>query len=85
MFWDKVAWLYDFFEDTYNGKVYRETGKAVAKEIEAGDDVLECACGTGAISIYIASQCKRLVATDISQGMLKQTERKTKQFILYFC
>ena len=49
MFWDRVAALYDLFEGIYNGKVYRETGEAVAGEIEPGDVVLECACGTGAI------------------------------------
>ena len=52
MFWDRVAAPYDLFEGIYNGKVYRGTGMAVAEEIEPGDVVLECACGTGAISVY---------------------------------
>jgi ubiquinone/menaquinone biosynthesis C-methylase UbiE len=56
MFWDKVAFAYDFFENTYNGKVYANTGKKVAEQIESEDEVLECACGTGAISIFIASK-----------------------------
>ena len=58
MFWDKVAFAYDFFENTYNGKVYANTGKKVAEQIESEDEVLECACGTGAISIFIAPKCK---------------------------
>ena len=58
MFWDKVAPLYDLVEDVYNGKVYRGIGKVVANEIKKNDDVLECACGTGAISVYIAPRCK---------------------------
>lgn len=64
MFWDRVSGFYDFFETIYNGKVYRGVGKKVAEEIESGDIVLECACGTGAISKYIAPKCRQLIATD---------------------
>lgn len=76
MFWDNVSVFYDFFETVYNGKVYRNLGKTVAGEIEQQDIVLECACGTGAISRFIAPRCKKLVATDLSVGMLRQTKRK---------
>ena len=31
MFWDKVAFAYDFFETVYNGKVYNRTGRQVAR------------------------------------------------------
>ncbi|MDE6924685.1 MAG: hypothetical protein K2O97_07285 [Acetatifactor sp.] len=58
MFWDKVSGLYDFFETVYNGRVYRNLGKRVAEEMEQNDAVLECACGTGAISRYIAPGCR---------------------------
>jgi ubiquinone/menaquinone biosynthesis C-methylase UbiE len=42
--------------------------------------VLECACGTGAISMFVAPVCARLMATDFSNGMLKQTAKKAKRF-----
>ena len=80
MYWDNIAALYDLFEDTYNRKVYRETGMAVSEEIENTDNVLECACGTGAISVYIAPKCRKLIATDMSGKMLKQTRKKTAEF-----
>ena len=80
MFWDKVSGLYDFFETAYNGKVNRNLGKKVAEEIEQNDIVLECACGTGAISKYIAPKCKQLIATDFSEGMLKQTAKNCRQY-----
>ena len=80
MFWDKAALIYDFFEKIYNGKVYRGTGMAVAEEICSADVVLECACGTGAISVFVAPVCARLIATDFSNGMLKQTAKKAKRF-----
>ncbi|MDE6064487.1 MAG: class I SAM-dependent methyltransferase [Lachnospiraceae bacterium] len=80
MFWDKVSGLYDLFETVYNGKVYRNLGERVAEEIEQDDIVLECACGTGAISKYIAPKCKQLTATDFSKGMLKQTSKNCRKY-----
>ena len=80
MFWDTVSPVYDFFEVIYNSRVYRNTGKAVANDISPSDIVLECACGTGAISQYIAPKCKLLIATDLSKGMLKQAAEKCAKF-----
>ncbi|MDD3416686.1 MAG: class I SAM-dependent methyltransferase [Clostridia bacterium] len=80
MFWDKVSGLYDLFENIYNKSVYQETGKCVAKYISESDKVLECACGTGAISVYIASACKKLYASDYSEGMLSQAKKKLSKF-----
>lgn len=80
MFWDKVAGVYDIFETVYNGKVYRGLGERVAEEIGQNDIVLECACGTGAISRYIAPKCRRLIATDFSKGMLRQTSKKCRKY-----
>ena len=71
MFWDKAAAFYDLFETLYNRKVYQNLGKRVAEEVEKDDIVLECACGTGAISKYIAPKCRQLIATDLSKGMLR--------------
>jgi len=80
MFWDKISPLYDLFEKIYNGKVYSGTGAKVAEFIEPSDTVLECACGTGAISIYIAQRCRRLIATDFAAGMLQQAAKKCRKF-----
>ena len=80
MFWDKISGLYDLFENVYNRKVYTGTGKKIAEYIDSQDEVLECACGTGAISIYIAQKCKKLIATDFSDGMLKQATKKCRNF-----
>ena len=80
MFWDKISPLYDLFENVYNHKVYVGTGKKVAEFIESTDEVLECACGTGAITVCIAEKCGRLIATDFAAGMLKQAARKCRRF-----
>ena len=80
MFWNKIAGLYDLFENIYNKKVFTGTGKKVAEYINSEDEVLECACGTGAISICIAEKCKNLIATDFAEGMLKQASKKCHHF-----
>ena len=79
MFWDKISPLYDLFENVYNHRVYVGTGKKVAEFIEPTDVVLECACGTGAITVCIAPKCRRLIATDFASGMLKQAARKCRK------
>ena len=76
MFWDRVSGVYDLFGKMYNGKVNREMCRVVAKEVGTDDDVLECACGTGLITAAVAGKCSKLVATDYSDGMLKQTRKK---------
>ena len=80
MFWDKVSGVYDLFENIYNKSVYQSTGESVAKYIKNTDRVLECACGTGAISIFIAPVCEELIVSDYSVGMLKQAKKKLKNY-----
>ena len=80
MFWNKISPLYDLFENVYNHKVYAGTGKAVAEYLEPSDIVLECACGTGAITECIAPKCRKLVATDFATGMLRQASKKCRKF-----
>lgn len=80
MFWDSVSGVYDLFENFYNKSVYQATGKIVAKYINKTDKVLECACGTGAISVLIAPVCDRLFASDYSVGMLKQAKKKLQHY-----
>ena len=80
MIWDNVSPLYDDFETLLNRKVFTGTGEIVAELIEPDDEVLECACGTGAISKYIAPRCRELIATDMSDGMMRQAYMKCRKF-----
>jgi ubiquinone/menaquinone biosynthesis C-methylase UbiE len=68
------------FENVYNHKVYSGTGKKVAQFIGTDDVVLECACGTGAITSSIADSCKSVVATDFSEPMMDRAIKKCKGF-----
>ena len=79
MIWDRVAPLYDVVVNTANRAVYAATGTAVARLIHPGDTVLECACGTGAISAAIAPHvrargCDRLFRGDAQAGTQEARE-----------
>ena len=78
LFWDLVSGVYDLFERLYNKKCYDSTGVRVAQEININDNVLECACGTGSITVHIAPKCRAVRATDFSSGMLNKCRKNTK-------
>lgn len=80
MIWDKLSPFYDTFETIYNGKCYRGIAKQIQTYINKEDVVLECACGTGLLTVPIAQKCKRLIATDYSTGMLRQTKKKVAKY-----
>ena len=80
MFWNKISPVYDLFENVYNRKVYKGTGIKVAEFIDKNDSVLECACGTGAITEEIAKKCRQVLATDFAEGMLKRASKKCRKY-----
>lgn len=79
-FWGKASGLYDFFEKLYNPKVYRGMGARAAAYLPPDAAVLDCACGTGAISAALAPACASLVASDFSPGMLEQARKNLAAF-----
>ena len=80
MFWNKISPVYDLFENVYNRKVYKGTGIKVAEFIDETDSVLECACGTGAITEEIAKKAQKVLATDFAEGMLKRASKKCRKY-----
>jgi len=80
MFWDTVAGVYDIFVNVINRKTHRRLKKIVSELISPEDEVLECACGTGLLSVVIAPVCKHLTATDFSRNMLKRAEKNCAAF-----
>lgn len=80
MFWNKISPVYDLFENVYNRKVYKGTGIKVAEFICISDSVLECACGTGAITEEIAKKAQKVLATDFAEGMLKRASNKCRKY-----
>lgn len=80
MIWDTLSHVYDLGESVINGKVFRGIAEEIGKYINADDDVLECACGTGLLSLPVAERCHTLVATDASVGMLNTARKKLENF-----
>ena len=80
MFWDNVAGVYDVFVNIINGKTHRALRRIVEDLIEPEDVVLECACGTGLLSMVIAGKCKTLTATDFSRKMLERAKKNCSAY-----
>lgn len=78
MFWDNIAGIYDVVERVYNNKVIEGTARICASLMNKEDDCLECACGTGLITISTAPLTKSYIATDFSSKMLARCRKKMK-------
>lgn len=74
-FWDKTAWLYDIAE-SLNPKAYRGMLKGVTTVVPEGAKVLDCAAGTGELSIAAAVKAESVLCTDISLPMLEMARKK---------
>lgn len=75
-FWDRIAWLYDFAE-SLNPKSYEEMLKGIKKIVPEGANVLDCAAGTGELSIAAAEKAERVLCTDMSLPMLDRAKKKS--------
>ena len=80
MVWDKLSPFYDFFENIYNGKCYKGIAEKIKEYVTEDDVILECACGTGLLTLPMAQKCKKLIATDYSVGMLRQAKKKVEMY-----
>lgn len=75
-FWDKIAWLYDIAE-SFNPKSYKAMLEGVKRIVPEGANVLDCAAGTGELSIAAAEKAGRVLCTDMSLPMLERARRKS--------
>ena len=56
MIWDKLSPLYDFLETVYNGKCFKGIAYEISNYVSENDSVLECACGTGLLTLPMAKK-----------------------------
>ena len=82
-FWDKTAWLYDIAE-SLNPKAYRGMLKGIAAVVPDGAKVLDCAAGTGELSIAAAEKAETVLCTDMSLPMLEMARKKCAEKGIYF-
>jgi ubiquinone/menaquinone biosynthesis C-methylase UbiE len=76
--WDKQASGYDsrtltMFEDAYAQSIERARAA-----LAPGDRVLEIGCGTGILTLGIASEVERVIGTDISPEMITVARQKAE-------
>lgn len=74
-FWDKIANVYDIAE-AFNGKVYGKMTRLVTRLTPNGASVLDCAAGTGELSLAAAKKADSVICTDYSRKMIDRAEKK---------
>lgn len=74
-FWDKFARYYDVAEKL-NGEVCNEMCGLTRRLVPKGAKVLECAAGTGELSLAAAARAESVLCTDNSENMLREARRK---------
>lgn len=77
-FWDRISGLYDFAE-SLNGSVYRRMTANIEKLVPNGAKVLDCAAGTGQLSIAASKNADSVLCTDMSLKMLERAQKKARQ------
>lgn len=80
-FWDKIADFYDIAE-RLNAKVYGEMCDITRRLVPRGAKVLDCAAGTGELSLAAAAKAGSVLCTDLSENMLKNARRKAEYYKL---
>lgn len=77
-FWDNIACFYDAAE-WLNRKVYRTMLTGVRTLVPFGADVLDCAAGTGQLTLAAAEKASHVMCTDLSLPMLEQARKKCRR------
>lgn len=77
-YWDKVSGIYDLNE-SLNGKVYVEMLRKARDNIPVGARVLDCAAGTGELTLIAALKADAVVCTDNSEKMLERAISKANK------
>lgn len=77
-FWDRVAGLYDLSETT-NRRANLSMAREAARWVPPGSRVLDCAAGTGALTLAAAAKAGYVLCTDLSEKMLARAERKAER------
>ncbi|HBH95826.1 MAG TPA: hypothetical protein DDX91_08730 [Ruminococcaceae bacterium] len=77
-FWDRAAGFYDFAQ-SFNKRVYAKMTRMVTELVPGGAKVLDCAAGTGELSLAAAKKAETVICTDFSEKMLKRAHGKAKK------
>lgn len=77
-FWDKIARFYDVAQK-FNSAAYKELTAEIKRLVPLGAQVLDCAAGTGTLTIAAAEKAEKVMCTDLSMSMLDQARKKCRK------
>lgn len=77
-FWQKSAKIYTAFM-ARNNVAYGSICESLEKYIDGEKEVLELACGTGQITFLMTGKSASWIATDYSENMVKEAEKRRIQ------
>ena len=77
-FWQRFAKIYTAFM-AKNDVAYIAICDSLNDFVDSGKKVLELACGTGQITFHMADKAAAWIATDYSENMIKEAEKRKKQ------
>ena len=75
-FWDRIAGIYDFAE-SFDSGAYKAMLEGIKQIVPEGANVLDCAAGTGELSIAAAEKAGHVLCTDMSLQMLERARKKS--------
>ena len=75
-FWDRIAGIYDFAE-SFDSRAYKAMLEGIKKIVPEGANVLDCAAGTGELSVAAAEKAGHVLCTDMSLPMLDRAKKKS--------
>lgn len=81
-FWDNAAGIYDI-KDILNGRVVRGIEMITEENVPRRGRVLDCAAGTGMLTLAAAPAAGSVLSTDASGEMLKRAVNKARRRGLY--
>ena len=76
-FWERMARIYTAFMSK-NDTAYEQICKLSEQYIDSEKSVLELACGTGQITFLMAGKSGSWEATDYSENMIKEAEKRNQ-------
>ena len=78
-YWDKLSSGYDQMIEKH-WRIYQSSLlDKISNDVNAGDTVLEVACGTGLVALKVAERASEVSGIDISAPMIDEAEKKMRE------
>ncbi|MBP1557338.1 MAG: class I SAM-dependent methyltransferase [Oscillospiraceae bacterium] len=83
-FWQRFACLYGAVMEKGNGSLYDDIAAEISPLLNEDKAVLELACGSGQLSFKLADRAKSWLATDFSENMIAEAQKRERPENLQF-